>query len=221
MKSLADSLDDLYLAFGDVPKPREIKGCRCPCCPSEDDIRILLSKPLRDLTGGELSSYSELAFLTVGEEADYIYFLPRILEVACVERGVRWPDIEITGRAIGETKPANWPGERRAALLNVLHAAIHEAIEDEEGREIDGLICAIARMGLDVAPFLERIEASPEALIAYFEWNSSSLAKQKLANAFWDREIPGCQTVLSWFTSPRVSKIIRDGYGLTSKNSTI
>ena len=183
MKTLADSINVLYSAFGDVPKPRKIDGC--PCCIDTKNICALLSKPLRELTGGELASYSSSAFLTVGEEADYFYFLPRIVEVASTEDGW-YPDVEIIGRAIGETKPASWSFDRRQALLDVLHAALQRDL-DEEVWTADEWICAIARMGLDVAPFLEQIETSPSQLQSFYESNSQALMKGRLGNAFWDR----------------------------------
>lgn len=212
MDALADTLEALYAAFGDVPKPSKIDGC--PCCLDQKEICTLLSKPLRELTGGELASYSESAFLTVGATDDYLYFLPRILEVGCVEGGW-WPDLEITGRAIGETKPSEWPAHRLDALTGFLHSALQAAIEEEDGWAIDELVCAIARMGLDVTPFLQRIELSTEALLNYYERNSQELTKSKLGNAFWDKETPGFNVVLEWFKCHRVSQLIQSAYGLT------
>ena len=215
MKSLADSLNTLYSAFSDVPKPQRIEGCSC--CISKDEVRILLSKPLREISWSELTSYAGSAFFTVGEECDYLYFLPRILEVACMDESW-WLDMEIIGRAIGETKPTNWPKSRLKALVDVLGAVIQEALKEEDGWAIDTWICSIARMRLDIVPFLEQIETSPLALLSFYERNSMSLAKRKLANAFWERDIPGYDVVLAWFGSPRVSKIIADSYGFTSND---
>jgi hypothetical protein len=212
MDSLAKTLEALYAAFGDVRKPSKIDGC--PCCLDQNEICTLISKPLRDLTGGELASYSESAFLTVGSTEDYLYFLPRIVEIGCVEGGW-WPDLEITGRAIGETKPFEWPGHRQKALTDFLHAVLQTAIEEEDGGGIDGLVCTIARMGLDVTPFLQRIETATDALLAYYERNSQELTKSKLGNAFWDKETPGFNVVLEWFKCHRVSQLIQGAYGLT------
>jgi hypothetical protein len=212
MGLLADNLEALYAAFGDARKPSKIDGC--PCCLDEKEICTLLSKPLRELTGGELASYSESAFLTVGSIDDYLYFLPRILEIGCVEGGW-WPDFEITGRAIGETMPSEWPAHRLDALTDFLHAALQVAIEEEDGWGIDGIVCSIARMGLDVTPFLQRIETSTNALLAYYERNSQELAKSKLGNAFWDKELVGFHVVVEWFKCDRVSQMIQRAYGLT------
>lgn len=211
MNSLSESIDALYAAFREVPKPLGIEGC--PCGVDHKSICTLLSKPVRELTGRELASYSASAFLTVGREADYLYFLPRIVEIGCTEAG-QWPDIEVTGRAIGETHPVKWPAKRKQALLEVLHVVVQQAIAEEAGWTIDQWICAIAKMGFEVLPFLEQIVTSSKALLAYYELNAQSLIKQKLGNSFWEREDPGYQTVLSWFQSPEVSRIILDAYSL-------
>ena len=216
MKSLSDSIDSLYAAFRDVPKPRKIDGC--PCCIDDKEICTLLSKPLREITGGELASYSSSAFLTVGEVTDYMYFLPRILEVGCAGEGW-WPDIEVTGRAIAETRPTAWPETRRQALQDVFQSALQEAIDDEDGWTIDELICAIAKTGLPIEPYLTQVAQSAKAVLAYYARNSAGLMKQKLGNAFWDREDSGYAQILAWFQNPWISKIIMNGYGLAPTNS--
>ena len=212
MNHLLDRLDALYSAFSDVPKPTRIQAC--PCCLNEKEICTLLSKPLRELSEVELSSYSGSAFLTVGTQVDYLYFLSRIIEIACLHKGQCSPDFEITGRAVGETCPAEWPEHRKTALLDVLHATLQNAIDDENGDVIDQLICAMAKMGVNIAPFLLAVETSSSAVLAYYERNSRSLVKSKLGNSFWERALPGFNEVIKWFQSPKVVQIIFDGYGL-------
>lgn len=213
MGSLSNSIEAFYTAFQDVPKPRRINGC--PCCIDDEEISVLLSKPLREISSDELESYSFSAFLTVGAEADYMYFLPRILEIACTENS-SWPDIEIIGRAIGEVKPANWPKEQKLALIDVLSSVIQEVAEEMNGFSIDSWICAIAKMGLDVRIFLKQIEQSPEAILAFYESNARTLLnKQKLSNSFWGKDTPCYNEVIQWFQRPDISQIFYDHYGLT------
>jgi len=216
MKSLADSIDALYLAFGDVPKPRTIEGC--PCCIEKKNIGTLLSKPLRELSPGDLSSYASSAFLTVGEVADYLYFLPRIIKISCTESGW-WPDVPVTGSAVSETHPADWPSLRRDALCDVLHAVVQETARiSDAGWIIDDWICAIAKMGLPVGPFLGQMESHPALVLSFYERNSQSMMKQRLSNSFWDRTDPGYDEVLAWFESPKVSQIIMEAYGLNQNS---
>lgn len=209
MNSLSEKIDTLYAAFSDVPKPTRIDGC--DCCISGDEIAALLSKPLRTLGGTELSSYASSAFLTVGQEADYLYLLPRILEISCLD-SFWWPDVEITGRAIGDTNPAGWPDHRRLALQDVLHAVLQNAVEGSDGWTMDGWICAIGRMRLDLAPFLQQIENSPQALLAYYEENTAALVKSRLVNSFWEKTEPGYQETVDWFESPKVALLISEAF---------
>lgn len=217
MKSLADSINALYSAFRDVPKPKSIEGC--PCCIEKKNICTLLSKPLKELSPDDLSSYASSAFLTVGDEADYLYFLPRIIEISCTDLGW-WPDPEVTGRAIADVKLSEWPLKRRKALIDVLHAVIQEALSDDDGASlIDDWICAISKMGLEVGSFLRQVESSPAHVLAYYEDNSQALMKQRLRNSFWDRSDQGYDEVISWFKSPKVSQIILEGYGMAPNSS--
>jgi hypothetical protein len=219
MKSLADSFEALYFAFDDVPKPRTIEGC--PCCIERKNICTLLSEPLRELTPDDLSSYASSAFLTVGEEADYLYFLPRIIEISSTDPGWR-PDVPVTGCAISETRPREWPSQRQAALGDVLHAVVHTAAEDCDGGSIvDDWICAIAKMGLEVGRFLEQIESHPALLLSFYERNSQSMLKNRLGNSFWDQTDEGYDEVLAWFKSPKVSQIIMDGYGMNQHSQQV
>jgi hypothetical protein len=208
MNAIEKSLNQLYEAFGDVPKPGRISGC--PCCIDGKNTDRLLSKPLKAITAADLSSYAASAFLTVGADADYLYLLPRIVDITCHEQGW-WPDIEVTGRAIGETKPTNWPAGRRSALMNVVNAVVDTAIAEIDGRTIDSWICAASKMGLDFRPLLEKVSRSPQALAAYYACNSEALIRDKLGNAFWDKHDPSHTNIVAWFGSPQISQWIAAG----------
>lgn len=212
MTLFQDSIDRLYHAFSDQPRPGTIDAC--PCCVREEEICTLLAKPLKELTPGDLSHYASSALLTVGDVPDYLYFLPRILEISVTEDGW-WPDPEVTGRAVAETQPSQWSFARRKALDELLTTVVNSLLEKPgTGRDIDSWICSISRMGLDAMPFLELISASPLHVVDFYEWNSESLAKGRLTNAFWERSSPGHEIVLSWFQSPRVGSLISRFYGL-------
>lgn len=117
--SLQHAIEGVYAAFRDVPKPRSIDGC--PCCIEKKNIGALLSKPLRDLTPGDLTHYAASAFLTVGETADYLYFLPRILEILILDPAW-YPEPEIVARAIHTAGYHSWPDFRRLAVARYVVA---------------------------------------------------------------------------------------------------
>lgn len=69
----------LYRVFSRYPFPSDMEGC--PCCVSDEHLRLLRSKPLRQLGGEELSRYVFKAMTTWGTEDDFKYYLPRIFEL--------------------------------------------------------------------------------------------------------------------------------------------
>jgi hypothetical protein len=86
------AIEGVYAIFSTVPKPGWIEGC--PCCVERIPTGILVSKPLSSLTPDELTVYASKALLTVGSVNDFLYFLPRILEI-CIQEPGWWPDIEV------------------------------------------------------------------------------------------------------------------------------
>ena len=87
------------------------------------------------------------------------------------------------------------------------------AVESGDYCLLDGWVCAIARMGFDVRPYLEQIAKRPEAVLAYFEANAESLPRNKLTNAFWEVPCHGHAAVVDWFFSPEIAKVPFEAYG--------
>lgn len=129
MPTLEDATRRLYDAFTTVPKPHRIDGC--PCCIDRKKIGVLLTKPLRDLTPDDLSAYASSVFLTVGDTADFLYFLPRILEINALDPNW-WPNPQITGRAIRTAKPETWTPVQRAVVTDYLDAVARDAVRSGE-----------------------------------------------------------------------------------------
>jgi len=205
-----EAVERLYEVFSAVPKPRRIDGC--PCCIDRKEVDTLLGKGLRELTPDDLSAYAFSAFKTVGEVADYLYFLPRILEISATESSW-WPSPEITGQAIRDAGVETWTAVRREAMNGFLEAVVDAAIRSGDYRALDAWLCAAARMGLDVRPFLDQVARSPEAVLGYFEENAQHLPRKTLTNQFWELPCPGHDAVVAWFHSHEIAKIPFQAYG--------
>jgi hypothetical protein len=210
MYTLEQTIERLYAAFADVPRPSHIDSC--PCCFEEENIEVLLSTPLRELSAKDLHAYATSAFLTAGAVEDYLYFLPRILEVSFSE-GFWCVDYPITGRAIAASEPHSWPRFRRSALLWFLHRLVGDIVDSGSHWTIDGVLCAIARMEFDVQPFLRQVEKSPAAVLAYFEDNVERLPQNKLRSAFWELPNSGHDAIVRWFKSEPIRQIPLNAYG--------
>jgi hypothetical protein len=210
--SLQQAIVGVYGAFRDVPRPVSVDGC--PCCIDRKGISILLSKPLPDLSPDDLTHYATSAFLTVGAVEDYLYFLPRILEILATTHNW-WPNPEVVTRAIHTAGFHSWPDSRRNALTRYFEEVVGDLLSTEgSGAEIDSWICALGRLHVGLAPFLARIAANRPRLIEFYERNSQPLIDGRLANGFWDDAPEERKQVLEWFRSPETRKMIQEQYGL-------
>lgn len=210
MVSITSAIEDLYRAFGEVPKPEIIHAC--PCCMTADEVEILLKKPLRELTSEDLSSFASSALLTVGDIPDYLYYLPRILEIS-IQDEMFYPCIEISGDKIRMTEPSTWPSSRLNAVIAFFQAAIDEMIVSEKYYSIDEWMCCIAALTVDMRPFLDQIESNEGAVLEYFDANAKCLPNGKLCNPFWEEPRPGHDEIVNWFKSEAISNILFDAYG--------
>jgi hypothetical protein len=209
---LEQAIEVVYEAFRDVPRPTSVDGC--PCCIGRKGISILLSKPLRDLSPDDLTHYAASAFLTVGSVEDYLYFLPRILEILASKHDW-WPDPEVVTRAVHTAGYRSWPHPRRKALTQYFEEVIGDLLGTEgSGFEIDSWICALGRLHVELGPFLTCIAANSSRLIEFYEVNSQRLVDGRLANGFWDDAPEGQKQVVDWFRSAETQKLIEAHYGL-------
>lgn len=156
MNKLEDAIEDFYRAFVDITAPDYIEAC--PCCLKADEVGKLLSTPLRELAPDDLGHYAAAAFLTAGDVSDYLYFLPRIIDIS-IHDDFWWPSIEVTARAIYTSGLSSWPASPSEALTSLLTAFIKHVIETEQHSRLDGWICAIGRMELDVRPISGSLRA--------------------------------------------------------------
>ncbi len=209
-ESLKDAVERVYEAFRDVPKPTKMDGC--PCCIDAKKICILIAKPLRELTPDDLTNYASSAFLTVGGTEDYLYFLPRILEILATDLDW-WPDPEVVTRAIETSGFCTWPLVRRDAVLGYFDAVIDDLLAtDGSGWQLDSWICALGRLHLDLTPFLIRIRNEGVRLIELSEINGDALQKGRLTNAFWDEAPKEAKQVVDWFQSAETQAAILKHY---------
>ena len=197
---------NVYRAFEDVPRPAVIEGC--PCCLEAGEIDILLSRPLRELSPTDLSDYASSVLLTVGSTEDFLYFLPRILEIVVREPG--WcPDAETVARAIRDGGFHLWPENRQEAVKALFGSRLETLLlEPNSGFEVNGWLCAIGRLHIDLAPFLDQLVAHPKRLVEIYRINRTTLEVGRLRNTFWSDSPEQEQQVVAWFQSDPVQEII-------------
>jgi hypothetical protein len=208
-----EGVEALYRAFAGEPQPRSIEVCQY--CVSEREVLDLLHTKLREIKPAPLQSYAQSVTLTSGAAEDFKYLLPRILDISVHERSW-WPSHEVVCASLARAGWLAWPEPLVESVKDVFRAALEKAIAEIDGRWVDELICGFALAGLDVAPFLARLEAEDarKALVKFYECNSQSLMKGKLGNAFWRGRKDRAAPVIEWFGSPAVRRIIDQYYGV-------
>jgi hypothetical protein len=213
LQRIQDAIENLYAVFAVKNPPRRIDAC--PCCWSEEEVKLVLNKPLRSLSANELSPHAFSVFLTVGSEGDYRYFLPRILDISFHDDDW-WPSREI---ALGRLRNVNWQswhkGEQNA-LHDYFEAVFDHmtGLQEQGSQHLDDLMCGLGLAGVDLRPYLTKLE-HPDlrpSLLAYFEDNAQSLAKGRLSNSFWDDNKEKAAVVVEWFESDAVQALIWPHY---------
>ena len=198
---VSQALEDVYRVFAGRPKPRVIEAC--PCCIDQQSLCVLLSSPVREITADQLSAYASSVLLTAGDEADFRYFLPRILEISLHDRRW-WPDLEVV---LGKLRLANWSqwsSLERAALHALFDAGFDEAVERAGSTalelDVDTWLCALARSGSNLQPYLAKLEApaARRALLEWFERNADGLKTGSLWNSFWEGHELEVREVVKW-----------------------
>jgi len=196
MTPAQQAIETVYRGFK-APTPPVIEGC--PCCLDTRGVDVLLTTPLRQLSGQALGRYVSGAFLTVGSERDFKYLLPRILEIAVSAPGEATnPEIILGKLALANWR--SWPASQREAVEKLIHIWFEQALAQDLaeaddgwiGQESESVLCGAARAGLPLAPWLARL-GEPDAVPV--------LAKMKERfprhlSAFWE-DVPAAFGELS------------------------
>ncbi|MGY2896078.1 hypothetical protein [Deinococcus sp. UYEF24] len=145
---LAAAVRQLYVAFADEPRPSQVIGCTFCCC-TEQELNRLVEVPREALTADELDAYSSSVLDTIGTEADFKYFLPRIFELVAEgelqREGASWKI-----RRLKNTAWTTWPVNQVQAVRDYLMAWWLEALSADKGASEEHL------------PHIAEIEPIPE-----------------------------------------------------------
>lgn len=188
-------VDRAYRAFA-RPAPAGLGVCTA-CCMDPAAERAMLAKAPRDLTPDEVRDWLSAAFS--GERAAVEWMLPRILDLLLDGVDVAVAGNEVALRRLSET---GFPGEWPLPQVEVVREACFALLGTRGANSLDETLCLIANSGLDIAPFLARLDALPDETLAellYADWTGAS-GLRIWRTAFW-QGVPGRQAVWDWFTS--------------------
>jgi hypothetical protein len=198
---LQSAIEQVYAEFR-AAKPSDIDGC--PCCAAPQAVCHLLAKDLRQLKAQDLSQYAAAVLVTMGDERDFNYFLPRLLEIATGEDW--WPSPPVLLEKLKLAHWQAWPEGRRAAVKQVIDLWFTACLDaDHEGADIDDLLCGIARADLPLDEYLDILSKRPEDLHAFFDIHAPTYIRRgRLSTAFWKTNTVGELAVLDFFSAPAV-----------------
>lgn len=116
--------------------------------------------------------YVSGAFLTIGDERDFRYLLPRILDLAAGEPG-KFLDPEIVLGKLQLANWARWPSSERRVVEAFVSAWFEQALDrdlaeaDEywAGSEAESVLCGAALAGLPLGRWLARLEEREAARV--------------------------------------------------------
>ena len=211
--ALDQALEKVRVAFSKIPKPVDIPGCEH--CLSKAEIGELLATAPAELAEEKLSTYAADVFLTVGSDADFAYFWPRILELSVRDRFF-WPDPEV---ALGKLRLASWeqwPDRLREPVREVIDLKFDDVIKDGDPDRIDEWLCGIGRCTPDIRPYLERLinNASRESVLGVINANQSVFSKNKPGNAFWEDAPENSERLVRWIKSGPAKELLSEAYGM-------
>lgn len=212
---VSNTIEQLYEAFSDIPKPSSI--AYCSHCSNSNPYEDLITKPLHDLTMEDLEDYTHSVLYTSGSEDDFIYFLPRILELTTHDDKGFWIDREIIFKKIGLVKWYDWIEKRKVAFHNYIDAILQSFASVElEGYNLDTWISSFAECmngfvkELDI--LLTNTKEAKHNLIGFYEWNHESLLKGKLGSSFLEMSNSNYKEILEWFQCERVTRRVNEIY---------
>jgi hypothetical protein len=195
------AIERLYAAFA-RPTPAAVEGC--PCCTTEEELRVLVETPLRELTADQFGWYGSKALTTVGNAEDFRYFWPRLVELAA--RGDLRADREVVfskSQDGGVAFVAGGGADRHGALRGraagrFLRDGVRRVGAGQLGRLLEDLPPWLA-------PLLRDTPAAARNLPGLYSLNEPKLARGRLASPFWRDEPEAAAAVAAWLRSDEVA----------------
>ncbi|WP_412026814.1 hypothetical protein [Deinococcus yunweiensis] len=205
VSALLATLPALEAAFADVPRPTRVMGCT-NCCISPEELEVLSTTARDDLDAEALSSYANNAMGTVGSEADFRYFLPRLLQLAVTD-AFEYPDRPFVIRTLKYVPWATaWTPAQGAAILAYLdawwHGTLTEATPVDDVDEVLATLFDVLPTGEHariLATWLEGGRTALAHLATFVQAHSMQVALGKK----WDVWVPpgASEVVAAWLGS--------------------
>lgn len=210
MGARPDAIAQAYRAFA-VPTPASLGVCNCGLCLDPDLERTMLRKQPADLTLDEVREWLSAEFRDTMNRQLIAWIMPRVLDLL-----VDGAEVEVVGNevALRRLRNAGFPDEWTLAQVAAVISACHPALDRHvaaRSPDFDGLLCMIANSGLNISPFLARLDAVPDDTLVELlridlvPARSRSIWRRAKAGRIWRtpfwEDVPGREAVWNWYTS--------------------
>lgn len=196
----------------DRPAPADLAVCTACCMDAAlaDEIR---ATPARSLSLHHLSEWLAAAFDGGAGREALLWLLPRMFDLLAEGREISHLGPEVTLARLPTTGfPDRWPQAEVDAVQGFCLALFDRKLAGRAA--IDPWLCMIARSGLDIRPFLERLWALPDADLAallHAGWIAPGGAGRIAFTPFWE-DVPARAEVWAWYTAPDLAlRLFRAG----------
>ncbi len=179
------AIEQLYETFARYRLNAPIEYCTH--CHSAEEIRLLQTYPIRDLTGEHLADFTSSLMLTAGSVRDFKHFLPRIFELA-VTGWSFWGNPEITLGLLRLAAWRRWPASEQRAIEQYLMACWQQVLATlpepfSPHDEATAYLCAIAQAEDDLTPYIT-VWSNLDTLPALAQLARSAISDWSM-NPFW------------------------------------
>lgn len=212
LATLGSALNRLYSEFSAANRrPGSIEFCEC--CISADEINVLCTQLVRELSERDLERYSWSAPIAIGTAKDFLYFLPRLLELS-LDGVSSLYFLEGLMERFREQAAARITPEQRAALDDFFRQAILNCCrKPDRAYLIADWFTASAIAGYDVSKSFANVEAYPDALSCYHSACTGDYPDRVLwpiTDVFWPHAEEQRKKVVRWLASKRIREVLAD-----------
>ena len=205
---LQNSIENLYQVFAKYPLKTKIEGC--PCCVGKQENSVLHSKPLRELSGKDLSFYGFKAISTFGDVGDFKHFLPRLFEIL-IENEFDYNE-EILFRKFEYADWQNWDANEQLAIKNFFFALFGFAVNFEMENAyltetyLVGIGCAVEDLTPYLNLWLDDISKNKIITLKNFVVDCDF----GMSNAFFSDKLKQRKQIKVWLVSDKLISILEN-----------
>lgn len=146
VNDLIEAREELYRVFARYQAPT--KPSYSPYANiTEADVQRLRSKPLRQLSGDDLSKFSMKALTTWGDATEFRHYLPRMLDLAAGRPD--WTDIPTLFQKLLDANWRSWPEVEQQAVERYIAVLWSATRRGETEASVDDLALGGSTVGLE------------------------------------------------------------------------